>query len=461
MSPAPPRRWPLHPRPGALESLSSWLNRLARIYEVPVRELLGPNLGVLVGIPDVLDEDPPPAVFTALAERTGVPAAQVRAMTLPGWVPWLLDAYPLPERDAEDGFYTYVRQYSVLLAPREAPRFEVTHRRRWRGPWIPGRPLRRSCPRCAAGPDPARALIWQLPLTVSCLEHRCRLVLDTDTLAAEIAGQPYQPVPVGEAVAALDGYTRQALIDATVRLPGRTIHAGVWFRLLRCLLDELSLAGSTVTRASQRLLEQIWDATGEPVRAGLAFWQPYENLEWSTQEKLLTAAATALMLAADRRIQPRGTLAWLLTEPQPVPVYDGDPPRPPTPDPPARPRRDLMQTMDAWYARACIDADAARSMLRLLTALDSKPAHATRHRDVLIGEGIPVRFLREDLLLCPGRRTPDETETLLVAEGFDRGDVARELACCVAEAKALWDVPDEGVLIDEDELGQIRTRLEL
>lgn len=461
MSPAPPRRWPVHPAPGALESLSSWLDRLARIYGVPVTDLLGPNLGVLVGLRDVLDEDPPPAVFTALAERTGVPAGQVRAMTLPGWVPWLFDAYPLPERDATDGFYTYVRQYSVLLAPREAPRFEVTSRRRWRGPWIPERPLRRSCPQCAAGPDPARALIWQLPLTVSCLEHRCRLALDADTFAAEIAGRPNEAVPLREPLAALDGYTRQALIEASVRLPGRTVHAGVWFRLLRCLLDELSLAGSTVTRSSQQLLEQIWDATGEPVRAGLTVWQPYENLDWPTQEKLLTAAATALVLAADQRIQPRGTLAGLLTEPRPQPVYDGDSPWPPAPTPAERAGRELMQAMNAWHARARVDADAARAMLRWLTALNTTPAHAIRHRDVLIGEGIPARFLRDDLLKCPGRRTWDETETLLVAEGFDPRDVAYELDRCVAEPKALCDVADEGVLIDEDELGQIRARLEL
>ncbi|NKY53901.1 TniQ family protein [Nocardia vermiculata] len=461
MSPAPPRRWPVHPAPGALESLSSWLDRLARVYQVPVTDLLGPNLGVLVGIRDVLDEDPPPAVFAALAERTGVPAGQVRAMTLPGWVPWLFDAYPLPERDATDAFYTYVRQYSVLLAPQEAPRFEVTSRRRWRGPWIPQHPLRRSCPQCAAGPAPARALIWQLPLTVSCLEHRCRLTPDTETFAAEVAGLPYEPVPIGDPVATLDGYTRQALTEATVALPGRTVHAGVWFRLLRCLLDELSLAGSTVTRSSQQLLEQIWDATGEPVRAGLPVWQPYENLEWPTQEKLLTAAATALVLAADRRIQPRGTLAGLLSEPRSMPVYDGDSPWPPAPTPAERAGRELVQAMNAWYARARVDADAARAMLRWLTALNTTPAHAIAHRDVLIGEGIPARFLRDDLLGCPGERTRDEAEILLVAEGFDRSDVAHELTSFVAETTALWDVTDEGVLIDEDELAQIRARLEL
>ncbi|NKY59224.1 hypothetical protein [Nocardia flavorosea] len=234
----------------------------------------------------------------------------------------------------------------------------------------------------------------------------------------------------------------------------------MWFRLLRCLLDELSLAGSSISRRSQQLLKQIWDATGAPVRAGLAVWQPYENLEWPIQEKLLTAAATALSLAADRLIQPRGTLAGLLIEPRPLPVYDGDSPWPPAPDQAERAGRKVMGAMNAWYARARVDADAARTILRLLTEFDTRPAHATRHRDVLIGEGIPSRFLRNDLLRYPGRRTREETETLLVAEGFDPSEVAYELDRCIDET-VTRDVPEVGVLIDNDELARIRTRLEL
>ncbi|MGN2642440.1 TniQ family protein [Nocardia takedensis] len=468
MRAAPPRRWPVHPRPSALESLSSWTDRLAGLYAVKVADLLGPNLGVLVSIPDVLDTDPPAQVFTALAQRTGVPAGQVRALTLPGWVPWLFDAYPLPERDAEDGFYTYVRQFSVLLAPGEAPRFEVSSRRRWRGPWIPSHPLRRSCPRCEAGPDPARALIWQLPLTVSCPEHRDRLASNVEIFAAEVAGVAYEPVPVGDPVAKLDDYTRQAFCDGAVRLPGRAVHAGVWFRLLRCLLDELSLAGTTVSLSSRELLAQVWDATGEPIRAGLRTWQPYESLEWDTQEKLLRAAATALELAADQRIHPRGSLSGLLTEPRPVPVYDGDSPWPPPPDRADRAWWNVVRAMNTWRARAVVDADAARAMLRMLIALDPAPGHAAGHREVVIAEGVPARFLREDMLRYPGRRTRDEAESLLVAEGFDPGEVAYELDWCVEETIALRELPedeqddgDEEVLIDDDELGQIRARLEL
>jgi TniQ len=55
---SPPQRWPLHPLPKPLESLSSWVSRLARQYHLPVKDLLRSlhldvdvpwNVGTLVG----------------------------------------------------------------------------------------------------------------------------------------------------------------------------------------------------------------------------------------------------------------------------------------------------------------------------------------------------------------------------------------------------------------------------
>ena len=86
------QRWPLHPRPAALESLSSWLGRLARLYALPVKDLLTYNLDLLdLTVPADLDYDPPVAMLAALAERTDVELAGLRLMTLAGWAPWLVD----------------------------------------------------------------------------------------------------------------------------------------------------------------------------------------------------------------------------------------------------------------------------------------------------------------------------------------------------------------------------------
>jgi hypothetical protein len=86
-------------------------------------------------------------------------------------------------------------------------------------------------------------LVWRLALMSGCVEHGCQLE-DAIQVGASvrIGSPPPGPVPLDEPEAAVDRYTYQALTTGRVGLPGRTVHAGIWFRLLRSLLDELSLA---------------------------------------------------------------------------------------------------------------------------------------------------------------------------------------------------------------------------
>lgn len=248
---SPPRRWPLHPRPGPLESLSSWLNRLARVYDLSAKDLLARNLDLLdLAVPADLDFDPPAAMLAALAQRTGVGHAQLRAMTLAGWEPWLFDTLHLRHWEAQEAFDTYVRANSVLLAPGEAGTHQVSRFKRWAGPWFPNRFIRRACPVCATDPDRGSALVWRLPLVVGCVEHGCRLVnAPSIEVSLAVNGHPPSPIPVDEPLATLDRYTHQALTAGRVDLPGRTVQAGVWFRLLRSLLDEVSLAAGSPPRS--------------------------------------------------------------------------------------------------------------------------------------------------------------------------------------------------------------------
>ena len=138
--------------------------------------------------------------------------------------------------------------------------------------------------------------MWQLPLTVACLDHGCRLEDAREIAQAAVRDQKPQPVPVEEPLATLDRYTYEGLITGRVTLPGRTVHVGLWFRLLRSLLDEVSLALTTRSASGRITLERIWQATGRPERGGLNVWQPYEHMDWPMQEAMLHAAATALWL---------------------------------------------------------------------------------------------------------------------------------------------------------------------
>jgi hypothetical protein len=212
-----------------------------------VSELLAHNLGLVdLEVPAMLDWDPPAAMLTALAERTGVDLARLQAMTLAGWVPWLFDSLTVGAHQAQDVFDTYVWTNSVLLQPGEAGRHQVGRWKSWRGAWLSGPFLKRVCPMCARDPDRGEALVWTLPLMIGCVEHGCRLENTVDVNVAVTLGRPLPVVPVDEPVATMDRYTYEALTTGLVVLPGRTVHAGVWFRLLRSLLNELSQAATTL-----------------------------------------------------------------------------------------------------------------------------------------------------------------------------------------------------------------------
>jgi hypothetical protein len=312
------RRWPVHPEPGPGEALTSWLGRLAGLYRLSVEQLLTHNLGAASAQFDRgadLDYQVPTIIVHALAARTGVDVDRLRRMTITGCVPWLADT--LNPAEGPQAFADYVRKESVLLPPGQAGYHVIN---RWR-PWLPlsGRPwrtARRICPTCAADPGRGVVLLAALPLMTSCTEHGCRLENLHDVRRAHRYGEPMAPRPVPDAIAALDRLTFEGIATAAVTLPTRTVHVGEWLRLLRTLLDEVSMVDSRAGPDSAALLHQIWDTAGLPFRAGLSFWRPYERLSPPRQEAMLHAAATAVQLAANGTIIPCGTLGSAL---QPAP----------------------------------------------------------------------------------------------------------------------------------------------
>jgi hypothetical protein len=97
-----------------------------------------------------------------------------------------------------------------------------------------------------------------------------------------------------------------------VELPRRRIHAGLWFRLLRTLLDELNtpLSHCGVCAGSVRY---VWERCGHPLRAGQSLWRPYEILDPAVQLQMLEAAATAIELIESKVVSPHGELAALFS----------------------------------------------------------------------------------------------------------------------------------------------------
>jgi len=313
----PPDRWPVHSAPIDGEALSSLLRRIAASYQMTVAELLEHGLGHDPQAERDLDADPPPRLLAAIGQRTNIAPSRLREMTLAGWTPWLLDSLqPHPS-----AFNTYARQFSVLLKPGKRSKHTVGP---WRA-WIPHEPLKRACPRCVEEPDRAGLLlIGQLPLSLSCPKHRVMLEpcigFPGDFIVWIDEGDP--PRAASKAVQEMDDRTQQALRTGLVRLPGRSVHAGVWFRILRTLLDEVSTP-ATYWKPHADDLHRIWASCGHPIRAGQATWRPFEVWPWPVQTQLLQATAESIQLLKNRTITGHGTHADLFAPGPHPPVDDG------------------------------------------------------------------------------------------------------------------------------------------
>lgn len=357
-----PRRWPLHPAPTDGEALSSWLNRIADGYGTDT-EHLGYDIGYKLGTGDLDDIDlaPLPGLIDVLAERTGVLPARLREMSVAGWVPWLLDGMEaVPE-----SFATYARQLSVLRPTRKQKTRLVPS---WR-PWLSDHLPPRACPECvAASPSPhPYQLLWAIPIVSSCPIHGCWLeaTLTTRGFFGIWAFDWPTPRPAPEQVLRLDQRTQDAFRVGHVDLPRRQVHAGIWFRLLRAIIDELSCPLSENMPSGAGTIRQIWKETGYPARDGQALWHPYEQQPETVQRHTMEAAATAITLLENGSIRGPGNNAGLFQPAPRIAISDGTAPQPGSAgfdDGPS-----LMDAFNSAVEEARINPAAARTFFNLAT----------------------------------------------------------------------------------------------
>jgi hypothetical protein len=383
-----PRRWPLHPRPVPGESLSSWLGRTAARYGMTAAELLDHDLGSPGRPLADLDLDPPAALLETLATRTGFPVEEIRALSLVSWVPLLLDG-----RDPVPGSYrSYVGEWSVLLPPTAHAPCDPGG---WR-PWLRPEPLPHipACRGClGVGAEPFVRLPWLLPLMVSCPIHG--LLLEPAVIVPGV-GVEWEQDAGAEAPAVIrrmDARTWDALTQGGVDLPRRRVHAAVWFRLLRVLLDELNRPLKCVP-PHRGLLVAVWDRAGGELRAGQGRWQPFEVLSEPVQRTFLRAAATAMAMIEAHEVRPLGAQADLF---RPEPVAARDLPCPAAggrTGPEARPLgsclEECMKMANELVMLARRDPDTARGVRDLLR-FGRRDPRSLAGVDALLNElGIPV-----------------------------------------------------------------------
>ena len=381
----PAARWPLHPAPREGEALSSWLQRVATRYQMDLYDLLEYDLGH--GQVDDLDVAPPLALQTILSQRSGIELERLRCMSFAGWVPWLLDSL---DSRIPDALETYAFQFSVLLLKRNRKTRSITS---WRA-WLPSQPIHRACPLCLNDSvDQAVLLAWKLPLMLSCPQHGCWLEFYSGVPGRFLSWENADAAPrtASEAVAVMDRRTWQALTKGYVELPRRRIHAGVWFRLLRTLLDELNTPLSQCGPYAWSV-RYAWECCGHPLRAGQSLWRPYEILAPAVQLQMLEAAATAIELIESNVVRPHGERAALfLLEPQ-TGFTNGMPEKKRKPEPIDH-WREAIKAFNEAIAEARHNRETARSLFALASYGRRDPESLDRLRVTFAQEGIPPEFL--------------------------------------------------------------------
>jgi hypothetical protein len=298
-------RWPLHPKPYANEALSSWINRLAAAYDIDPIAFLGFEFNYLIEREEfeLIDLNPPYRLLEGLAERTNIEVSDIRALTAQSYVPLLIDSLaPMP------GYYAnYAYQFNLILSRKKPMDRNVEE-------WIPWFTIKRflkthGCKACIDEDKQAYIrLHWRFPWMMSCPKHGLLLKevslfswpLDrkVQALWAEGAEQA-QEAP--ETLVCMDAITLKAVTLGTTNVPARNMHGGVWLRMLRVLLEELSLPASLLPTQIRHLVESFWKEINLPFRYSLSRWRPFEEYKQESQYVLMHLASLIFKAACDRQ----------------------------------------------------------------------------------------------------------------------------------------------------------------
>jgi hypothetical protein len=277
------------------------VNRLACALDLgSAAQLLNIEFGVPFTGPDDswLDFDPPAFLIDGLALKTGVDSCLIRGMTARGYVPLLID-------DLRPGaFDEYVGQFSLLLPdgyrqPRRIPIIPWYDPNRFRSPY--------GCAACLAE-DAASylRLFWRFAWMVSCPIHGVMFEGVSYVGSACIAGagghcysKSSQLVIAPVELTAIGKITSQALATGYCQVPGGKLHGGVWLRLLRTVIHELSVS-RTAAGSYCADIGSLWERLGLDYRQPMTHWRPYEALAYEQQVIMMRVAALALDWAFNR-----------------------------------------------------------------------------------------------------------------------------------------------------------------
>lgn len=282
------RPWPVVPPSQPDESLSSWLDRIGREYGLDGEALLRSGGFEEIGAGVDVDRAPPDDLVEWLSWKTEQSPHRLRAMTLSGYAPSLLDGVAPPAATLT----VYVRQTRLISRPEErivvaeaVPWIDV----RWIGMW--------GCTACLKTDEtPYRRLHWRLPWMLTCPLHSRfleQIVLFPDSRWIIVEGQSFGRVPLEAELLHLDHMTHQAVTRGRVNTSDGQIAGGTWVRLLRAVIEELARFPPDDTPRGQGIAELWADLGVKPPTVNMSTG-PYEALSPKLKLRFMRGAALAV-----------------------------------------------------------------------------------------------------------------------------------------------------------------------
>lgn len=101
----------------------------------------------------------------------------------------------------------------------------------------------------------------------------------------------------------IDEITLQAVTKGFVKTPAGYLHGGVWLRLLRSLIEELSLLQKNFSHEVLNVIRQLWKALGLFCRGGFYRYKVFEECDCNKQLILMLIASSALQSIFNNQIR--------------------------------------------------------------------------------------------------------------------------------------------------------------
>ena len=312
------KRWPLHPIPYVEESLLSWIMRIAKKYEIYPEDFLKHELDIELETQDlyIVDINPPVHLLDKLSQHTGIAVNKIRELTAHSYVPLLIDARePVNSNGISNSnlFSEYINQFNIFPRKQSANDknpFGLIMNSNWL-PWFDYKRFVNTygCEDCLKEDmEPYLRLYWRFSWMMTCPFHnqilkRVKMYSFINYIKFYFTQDTGEFPHSIDNLRIIDEITLQAVTKGFVKTPSGYLHGGVWIRLLRSLIEELSLLQKNFPQIVLEVITSLWKEHGLTFRSGFNRYKVFEECDDSKQLILMLIASSTLQSIFNNHIK--------------------------------------------------------------------------------------------------------------------------------------------------------------